>query len=351
MKKLVIVSTEIDGGMGGISTALQGYRNGLNIHDVDIIPVSSHREDRKVLRNWLSAFWQVAKLAYRYRGGEAVFWFHLGPWLSSARKFTMAVVARLFGCMTLGHVHSPTYNDDLEAGGIRKALLKMGLSPYSKLVVLTPWWKKRLNEHGINKPMIVSANPSCEEYTNIAREFSNVPLPAHSTDSLTIVTMARLMKGKGVELVIEAMTKLPANFNLIVAGDGPFKDELMAMTKSLELEQRVSFAGWIDGQQKEQLLRDADIFCLPSTYESFGMVFIEAMAFNLPVVAYGWGPIKDVVTPDVGVACEHATAQDVEQALITIGNQLPVYHGCGPKRVLDFYTAEAVTKNIIELLE
>ena len=51
----------------------------------------------------------------------------------------------------------------------------------------------------------------------------------------------------------------------------------------------------ISGKQKEQVISTSDIFCLPTLYDSFGMVFLEAMAYGLPVVAVDYGPIRDII--------------------------------------------------------
>ncbi len=352
MKKLIVVATRIQDGRGGISSALSGYLNGLDRQGIDYELVESHGTSENILITWLKSFWTIACLSYKYRGGKAVFWFHCAQWLSMFRKFSLAILPRLFACETLGHIHSPAFNDYLSKSTFTRGITKVSLLPYTQLVMLTPWWKSLLERHAIKTSAFVSPNPNSDKYCQIAESLldkGNV-IDKNKT-SFTILTMARLVEGKGVDVVIEAVAKLPEHFTLIIAGDGDKKTELEALVSKLGLVKRVEFTGWINGQQKEALIQKADLFCLPSTYDSFGMVFIEAMAFDLPVVAYGWGPIADVVTADVGICCSSPTVDEVSAAIVKICDDLEQFSGAGPKKVLSQYTADIAATNIANLLK
>ena len=351
MKKLVIVSTKVDGGKGGISSALQGYINGLESMSIPYQLVESHNEDKSMLSSWLSAFWRIMLLALKHRS-NIVFWYHLGPWLSSSRKFSLALIPRLLGGKTVAHIHSPTFNDYLSKPGRTNILIKFALTPFTQLVMLTPWWQSLLHTHSIKNNSIVSPNPNSEAYCKIAQGYIDSPRRLQQDKSrFEILTMARLIEGKGVELVISALAELSDEYKLTIAGDGPLKAQLEQQSKSLGVDHRVTFTGWIDGKQKELLLQNTDVFCLPSTYDSFGMVFIEAMAFDLPVIAYGWGPINDVVDDEVGQCCVKPSTDEVIRCIKHVCNDLSAYRGKGPARVIKNYTPEAVAKNIIELLK
>jgi len=351
VKKLVIVSTKVSGGKGGISSALQGYINGLESMSIPYEVVESHSDEKSMLVNWLSAFGQIFLLALKYRK-EVVFWYHLGPWLSSTRKFSLALLPRLLGCRTIAHIHSPTFNDYLTEPGRSNFLIKFALKPFTQLIMLTPWWQSLLKEHGIEKNSIVSPNPNSASYCQVAQGYMEQPRQLKSQQTnFEILTMARLVEGKGVDLVIAALAQLPEQYKLTVAGDGPLKSKLQQQALVLGLESRITFTGWIDGEKKDSLLRDADVFCLPSTYDSFGMVFIEAMAFDLPVIAYGWGPINDVADAEVGQCCVESNTEEVIRCIKHVCNDLSVYSGKGPSRVIALYTPVAVAKNIIQLLD
>jgi glycosyltransferase involved in cell wall biosynthesis len=351
MKKLIIVSTRPSSGKGGISTALSGYLTGLDAQGVDYQLVESHWQDSNIVISWIKAFIQVFKLAVKYKS-NAVFWFHLGPWLSMVRKFSLAIVPRLMGANTVAHIHSPTFSTYLNKSSFTKFLTKISLLPFKQIVVLTPWWKSFLQSHQISKPIAISTNPINEKYYQIAQCYIDNPKDyVEDKKTITILTMARLTNGKNVDQVIKALAKLPSNFLLTIAGDGPLLDNCKSLVKELCLQDRVNFSGWVSDSEKEQLLSNADLFCLPSSYDSFGMVFIEAMAFNLPVIAYGWGPIKDVVTSDVGECCDNPEVNEVITLIEKVVSQRNNYHGNGPLKVIDKYAPEKVVSNIIHLLK
>lgn len=351
MKKLIIIATKIQDGRGGVSSALAAYLNGLDRQGADYELVVSHGDDKNIFVMWLKSLWLIACLSYKYRGGKAVFWFHCAQWLSLLRKFSLALIPRVFGCKTLGHIHSITFNGYLNGGVGKRLLTKVSLLPYSHLVMLTPWWQNILKQHGVEKSSIISPNPNSDRYCQVAQSYLDEKKVTNNKQTLTILTMTRLIEGKGVEVVIEALARLPDEFQLVIAGDGNKKNELMALVSKLKLDERVCFTGWVDGNQKEALLKEADIFCLPSSYDSFGMVFIEAMAFDLPVIAYSWGPIADVVTPDVGICCSAPTVDEVHAAVIDVANDLTRFSGNGPKKVLTQYNADIASKKIIDLLK
>jgi len=348
MKKLIIVSTKASSGKGGISTALSGYLSGLEKQNIDFEFVESHWQETNIFVSWLNAFWLIVKLSFKYRK-NAVFWFHLGPWLSMFRKFTLAIVPRLVGADTVAHIHSPAFKNYIEKHSF---VTKLSLLPYKKIVALTPWWEALLRQHKITKPITVSPNPNNEKYCQVAKEFLNTPRQINNEgEHIKILTMARVAKGKNIDIVIKTMLNLPEHCTLTIAGDGPLLSSHKELVETLGLNKRVTFTGWIDGEKKEALLKEADIFCLPSTYDSFGMVFIEAMAFDLPVVAYGWGPINDVVTSDVGECCQAPTVEDVTESILKVLRKLGQYGGHGPKKVLSQYTPQKVVQHIINLLD
>ncbi len=351
MKKLIIVGTKADVGKGGISTALTGYIDGLTHHDIEYQFVVSHDGDRNTLVVWVLALVQMLKLAIKYRT-NAVFWFHCGPWLSLVRKFTLAIVPRMLGATTVGHIHSPTFNQYINGNVFMRAFVSLVLSPYKTLVALTPWWRTLLHDKGIKKNIIVSPNPNSAHSCSVAQNFLEQPksVPNHLSP-VNILTMARMVEGKGIEVMIEAMSSLPQHYRLTIAGDGNKLTTFKALAQQSKAKERIHFTGWVNGERKDQLLREATLFALPSTYDSFGMVFIEAMAYDLPVLAYGWGPINDVVTDDVGQCCAEVTSQEVVKKIEYLIDHIKDYSGSGPNKVISNYTPEQVAQNIIRLLQ
>ena len=103
------------------------------------------------------------------------------------------------------------------------------------------------------------------------------------TDGPTVLFVGRHEPRKGLDVLLEAMTDLPANTRLWIAGDGPDTDRLRARVAG---DMRIEWLGRISDDDKASRMRAADVFCAPSLRgESFGVVLLEAMAAATPVVA------------------------------------------------------------------
>lgn len=101
-------------------------------------------------------------------------------------------------------------------------------------------------------------------------------------DAPLLVALARLHWKKGLDVLLNAMPKIPGAY-LWIAGDGPLREPLETEAKLLGVEDRVRFLGWRN--DRAALLAAADVCVFPSRYEPFGTVTIEAWAAGIPLVA------------------------------------------------------------------
>ena len=110
---------------------------------------------------------------------------------------------------------------------------------------------------------------------------------------------SRLVPEKGVQVLLESFSRLcldDKDLRLLIAGAGPYEGRLKALAADLGLAGRVEFLGFIDEQQRNSLLKQADVAVFPSLYEPFGIVALEAMAAQVPVVVSDTGGLSEVVT-------------------------------------------------------
>ena len=117
---------------------------------------------------------------------------------------------------------------------------------------------------------------------------------------LVIGAMGRMVAKKGFAEFITALALLrdrSANFRAVIGGEGEEAGALAAMARSLGLEDRISFPGWIS--DKAAFFRGIDIFCLPSLHEPFGIVALEAMAAGLPIVSTATEGPREILGDDV----------------------------------------------------
>ena len=97
-----------------------------------------------------------------------------------------------------------------------------------------------------------------------------------------VLALSRLHEKKGLDILLQALVELPGCVAWL-AGDGPLEGDLKALAAKLGVAERVRFLGW--RTDRGALLRAADICVLPSRYEPFGTVMLEAWAAGTPLVA------------------------------------------------------------------
>jgi glycosyltransferase involved in cell wall biosynthesis len=174
-----------------------------------------------------------------------------------------------------------------------------------------------------------------------------------------LVTTSRLVHKNAIDMVIRALTHLPANMHFIVYGSGPDESKLRKLTKDLNLEDRVHFMGHITHADMPLALAACDIYVRPSRSEGMGNVFIEAMAANLPVVATQEGGIADFLfdakrNPDketTGWAVDKDSPKQVAEAIKNIlahREQVARVTSTAKKLALENYDWNLIAKNMRE---
>ena len=125
------------------------------------------------------------------------------------------------------------------------------------------------------------------------------PPNRHDEAPPRLLTVAALAEKKGHRFLLEALTEIP-NVRLDVVGDGELRDLLERQAVALGLGDRVHFLGERSKEEVADLMRQADLFVLPSLAENLPVVLIEAQASGLPVVATDVGGVSELVDRDAG---------------------------------------------------
>jgi glycogen(starch) synthase len=113
-----------------------------------------------------------------------------------------------------------------------------------------------------------------------------------------VVLVGRLVYEKGFQLALDALPEViekVGNVRFLVAGSGTHEEELKAQAQRLGLGEHGSFLGWIGDDALHSLYRIADLCVVPSIYEPFGLVALEAMASGCPCIVADTGGLREVV--------------------------------------------------------
>jgi glycosyltransferase involved in cell wall biosynthesis len=119
--------------------------------------------------------------------------------------------------------------------------------------------------------------------------------------SVRFAFMGRLVDWKRVDLLLEALQRCPAHYELEILGEGNMRPALEARAAALKLSARVRFFGLLSQQECSQRLGECDALVLPSMRECGGAVVLEAMAMGLPVIATAWGGPIDYLDATSGI--------------------------------------------------
>ena len=151
-------------------------------------------------------------------------------------------------------------------------------------------------------------------------------------DPFIFLWAGRLEHVKGVDLLIEAVSLLKQrttrSFAVRLAGRGNLRSELERQAERFEVADRVRFLGRISRDAIQEEMQRASCLVLPSRYEAFGAVLIEAMATGLPVIATRSGGPDFIVTKETGMLID---PENSEQLAVAMEKMMDDYNSFSPE--------------------
>lgn len=148
------------------------------------------------------------------------------------------------------------------------------------------------------------------------------------TNKSVIVSVGRLVHRKGQDRLIEALPairKAVPNVHLLIVGEGPYKEKLISLAKNCGVMDCITFVGRIQYSQLPEYISAGDLFAMPSRsrfngleVEGLGIVYLEASACGLPVIAGNSGGAPDAVLEGTtGVVVDGNSISDISSAAIS----------------------------------
>jgi glycosyltransferase involved in cell wall biosynthesis len=126
---------------------------------------------------------------------------------------------------------------------------------------------------------------------------------------------------KGLDLLLSSFAMLAGrdpDVTLVLAGDGYDTEVVKSLADELGLSKRVDFVSRIEGDEKRDHLRRAMAVVMPSRFESFGLVAVEALASATPVIGYALPSLLEIVTPECGILVTPFDANEFALACSTV---------------------------------
>lgn len=171
------------------------------------------------------------------------------------------------------------------SGIFGRLLIKRLYNQANQIVCNSPGVADSLGAIGVRRDLCaVVGNPQNLEEIRLASEQGESRL-WRSNRKLRLIAVGRLIEQKAYDILIPALGKLAAqvDFECLILGRGPLQSALERQRDRAGLTNHITFYGWVDNPFTA--LAESDIFLLPSRWEGFGNVLLEAMALGKPIVA------------------------------------------------------------------
>lgn len=190
-----------------------------------------------------------------------------------------------------------SYYGRFKVNFIESQLIKYTLKNADKVISVSSYLKGIVSKYYKDDITIIPNMVDCNKF--LSHKLNN----KNTCDKFTFLSLCYLKKNKGVDILIKAFSKYfkDENVELIVAGDGPERDNLEKLAVKLGVSDKVKFKGALSRDKVKKEMSNCDIFALTSRFETFGVVLIEALSSGKPVISTRNGGANDIVNDFNGV--------------------------------------------------
>jgi len=155
-----------------------------------------------------------------------------------------------------------------------------------RMIVATQYMREELIRNGFDDSRIAILAPVPQP--------SNTDLQSSFSERNLLLFAGQIIRGKGVDVLLEALSKVKVPFECIILGDGSHRSYCEQLSRQLGLEGRVQFKGFVPQAEIKEYYHEASVVLMSSVWpEPFGAIGLEGMRYGLPVVAFDAGGIKE----------------------------------------------------------
>lgn len=172
-----------------------------------------------------------------------------------------------------------------------------------------------------DKVVVINNGVQLDKFNGIERDYNFRRNYAADNEKI-ILFVGRLVQEKGVHILVDAAPKIMANYHdvkFVVVGRGPQWDYLHHKVNSMGIAQKFYFTGYVSDEDLKKLYKCADIAVFPSLYEPFGIVALEAMVAQVPVVVTDTCGLGEIVEHGIdGMKAYTGNANSLADCVLTI---------------------------------
>ena len=301
---------------GGMAT-VQNILLSMHLEGFEAFHISTHDEGSLVHRlgTFATALLRCVVILISHKDVSIVH-IHMSERGSVFRVLILVILFSIGRRKTVVHTHGAEFEEfyQQQAPATRWIISKI-LRKCDRFIVLSKSWQEYYAK-ALQIPI---------EHISILQNPVNMPdcLP-HDVQELAtdgkfeFLFAGRIGERKGTYKLLGAFAKLIStcpNVHLTLAGDGELK-KAADLAKRLDISEKITLMGWVDAHGLKNLLSSADAFILPSLNEGLPMAILEAMSWQLPIIASPVGGIPEVVIPGkTGLLINPESSESIYQAM------------------------------------
>ncbi|MFA9558193.1 glycosyltransferase family 4 protein [Evansella sp. AB-rgal1] len=214
------------------------------------------------------------------------------------------IIKRLLRIRYYPYIHGFDFLES-KNNALKYKLVQFCLRHANKIICNSNYTKNKLMESDLEERNITVIHPGIHKKKAATINAQSLISKFMLEDRKVIITVGRLVKRKGHDLVIKSLReiiKITPNVKYVICGDGPEEENLKLLVKDLDLEDYVVFTGSISREDLETIYSIADLFIMlnrelteTGDVEGYGIVFLEAGMYKLPVIGGNNGGVPDAV--------------------------------------------------------
>ncbi len=305
MKKVLLLTHEYYPFAGGVATYCYNlFKNFpadkyIVLTDCQDVKTSDNNMQARLLSSyiwphWLGGLWPVIRVVKKNKI-EIIFTPNILP-LGSVAYF----IKKIFGIPYVVSLHGLDINLALQH---KASWTKKILGEAKQIICNTNYTASLIKDFvPANKISVIYPSTSMSQEKVSVEKINILKQKYNIINEKVILTVGRLVARKGHAVVIKALEQLKdSKFKYLIIGDGPEKNSLEQQIKEAKLEDKVFLLGKVSDEDLPSFYQLADVFVLANQshgadVEGFGIVFLEAASFHLPIIAGPSGGVQEVFT-------------------------------------------------------
>lgn len=254
------------------------------------------REKHSAFHHMYYMLWQEYAYKWAKKSGihfDIIHHITMGNYRITGKMYKFKDSYTIFGPVGGGQITPPSLKSYYGKAGYYETFREL----VNKVFMHLPTYKKRLASfsklYAVNNEtqniMKQVSGKECDRICDIAiaPDMKNLEINHNDNDTVELIYLGRFIELKGIMLLIDVAKEIKSSrpFHISLYGAGELQNKMQEKIDEYKINDRISIAGSIDHTQVSEVYKDADIFVHPTFRDSGGVVFVEAMAHKLPVVA------------------------------------------------------------------